>query len=453
MDLHFLNKKEVEQLKSLEVYNFYQLLTYFPHKYKEEYKHLSIRDARRGDAATVTGEVVDLEHNDKHAKKTFVKAILDDGTGELEIVWWNSPFVLSLLQIGKVVSISGDVVEKLGKMSLSNPKIITGKNIKKVEAHNSLFKEEDKKKPLTAIYKDNKIIKTNVIKKLIGLALNTKDFEKLSDIIPKNVADTLKLPSLKQAILMKHFPKDEEMLKVANKFFAFQEIFILQVYREKEKALRQNELSHKIKISTKGEKDILKLLPFKLTNGQAKVFEQIKNDIEKDRPMSRLVEGDVGSGKTAIAILAMYAAVNTFIKDRDEKGRETSIEKRLQTAIMAPTEVLASQHFETFINILKDENINIALLAKNVGKVYPSKIDKNKATTLPKPKIKKLLEEGRIDILIGTHSVIQKTVQFKRLGLIVIDEQHRFGIKQRRNLIERSKGDVSIKIQIGRAHV
>lgn len=442
--MNFLTKKEQEQLKSLDIKSFYELLTYFPSKYREQAKLTTIRESKRGDAVILTGEILDVENSDFESKGIpYTRIILDDGTGEIKATWWNMPYIAQKLKIGSIATVSGTIDEKAGVQFLNNPKIENSDKFKKIENNSSLFKAEETKEPLTAIYKENKIIKQSTIVRLIKKALSQKEFENIEDVIPVETREKLKLPTLKQAILMKHFPKDEEVLKVATKFFAFQEIFILQIYREKEKTLRQNELAHKIILTKKIEDRVRKLLPFKLTGAQDKVFEQIKTDLAKDRPMSRLVEGDVGSGKTALSLLAVYATINSFIK-------EGSLEKRLQSALMAPTEVLASQHFEFFTTILKEEcwneNIKIALLAKNTAKIFPSKIDKNKSTVLPKNKIKKYLEEGHVDILIGTHSVIQKSVKFKRLGCLVIDEQHRFGIKQRLNLIERSKGDLSVKI-------
>jgi ATP-dependent DNA helicase RecG len=439
-------KKEVDQLASLEINTVFDLLTYFPLRYAEEAKYVQIVNIQIKQNITLIGKIVDIENSEYG--RTSTRLILDDGTGQILITFWSMPFINKLLKEGDTISVSGTVEEKSGKKTLNNPKLEkqTAKNadkFKKVELHNSLFEKEDTGKPLTAIYRENKIIKNNTIKKCIERFIASPHFARLESIVPVYIEDRLKLPNFKNAILMRHFPKNMQAVDIAKKYFAFQEIFLIQVYREREKYLKKDALSYKIESENKSSEKILeakikKILPFKLTNAQEKVMEQIISDMKENSPMSRLVEGDVGSGKTIVALLAAMRVINTFINE----GEKVRIKKRLQVALMAPTEVLASQHFDNFTQILKEEcqneNIHIALLAKNTGKLFPSKINKNTYTTFPKPKIRKYLEEGHVDILIGTQAVIQKSIKFKRLALLIIDEQHRFGIKQRKNLIERT---------------
>lgn len=437
--------KELAQLDGLGVGNIYELLTYFPIRYSEQAKYLQIKDTKPKQTVMLIGIVKRLESSqEKYGYKkvgvSYTRFWVDDGTGSVSVVFWNMPFIKNSLQEGQKVCVTGQMEETEKGLNLNNPKLIKDKKLlesvfSKVELSHSLFEADIAKEPLNPIYKEIKTIKQATIKKLIFRLVNSPIFQNLEGVVPAQIETDLHLPSFKNALLMYHSPKNIEVAEVAKKYFAFQEIFLIQTYRAREKFFKKDCLAYELSSDPKQEKILSKLLPFQLTGGQQKVTEQIYEDLSKKHPMSRLVEGDVGSGKTALALLAALKCVTTTVK----LGK---LDKRLQTALMAPTEVLASQHFETFCKLLQDfclqENLHIGLLAKNTGKLFPSKTNPKEATQFPKNKIKQYLEEGKIDILIGTHSVIQKRVRFSRLGLLIIDEQHRFGIKQRMNLIERA---------------
>lgn len=435
--------KELEQLKSLQLETVYDLLTYFPYRYAEEAQYVLIENAQPKQTVMFVGTITRLENSqDKYGYKRvgipYTRFRLSDGTGAVDVIFWHMPYLKKSLQEGQKVCISGVFEKKEKGNILNNPKIIKDKKLtdsvlSKVELHNSLF--DTSPKSITPVYKENKQVRTATIKRCLLKIIQYRDFEHLQGYLPEAIEQDLKLPTFKNAILMRHMPKDTKAVDVAKKYFAFQEIFLIQLYREREKFLKKDALAYTINISSKETKVHTSLLPFKLTQGQQKVIDQIREDMHSHHPMSRLVEGDVGSGKTALALLSALACIEQTVK-------VSNLEKRLQAAVMAPTEVLANQHFDTFTKLLadycKENNLHIALLAKNTGKIFPSKINPNSPTTFPKNKIKQYLEEGKVDILIGTHSVIQKSVRFSRLGLLVIDEQHRFGIKQRMNLIERA---------------
>jgi ATP-dependent DNA helicase RecG len=204
----------------------------------------------------------------------------------------------------------------------------------------------------------------------------------------------------------------------------------MQVYRQSEKILRSDAHAYKVDDTKDFRKDLKEILPFKLTTGQQKVLETILEDLGKNKPMSRLVEGDVGSGKTILALAASLATVST----RAPNG------KYLQVAYIAPTEILANQHFDFFCKTLSPfTHLNIALLTSTGAKIYPSKLDREKWTQAPKSRVKKLLDEGKLNIVIGTHALFNKNILFEYLGLVIIDEQHRFGVKQRLAMIEKHK--------------
>lgn len=442
-DTKLFTAKELEQLKSLQLESVYDLLTYFPYRYAEEAQYVLMENVQPKQTVMFVGTISGLENSqDKHGYKKvgipYTRFKLSDGTGMVDVTFWHMPYLKKSLQDGQKVCVSGVFEKKEKGNILNNPKLIKDKRLtdnvlSKVELHNSLF--DASAKSLTPVYKENKQIRTATIKRCLLKIMQHRDFEHLQGYLPEDIEHDLRLPTFKNAVLMRHMPKDITVVDVAKKYFAFQEIFLIQLYREREKFLKKDALAYQIRTSQQKIKIHDRLLPFKLTQGQQKVIDQIREDIQHNHPMSRLIEGDVGSGKTALALLSTLACIEQTVK-------VGNLEKRLQAAVMAPTEVLASQHFETFTKILgnycKENNIHIALLAKNTGKIFPSKINPNSPTTFPKNKIKQYLEEGKIDILIGTHSVIQKSVKFSRLGLLVIDEQHRFGIKQRMNLIERA---------------
>jgi len=226
--------------------------------------------------------------------------------------------------------------------------------------------------------------------------------------------------------------KDAEM---ARKRFAFEEVFCIQLERQHDKFIYRKNKSFQIKTKPKEVKKFIKTFPFKMTTSQKTSIDTILSDMSKDFPMSRLLEGDVGSGKTAVAATATYEVVSKrpfdFIKNRLQDFGN------LQTAYMAPTEILALQHFESFIEYFKHLNINIGLITGSTCRKFPSKINKEGWTNISRAQLLKWVKGGEIPILIGTHALIQKSVKFKDLALCIIDEQHRFGTKQRRKFIRK----------------
>jgi len=241
------------------------------------------------------------------------------------------------------------------------------------------------------------------------------------------------LPSLKTSFIWIHAPRKKEDAEVARKRFAFEEIFLVQLDRQKEKYLAQKEKTFVVSKEKKEIADFINTFPFPLTNAQERVIGAILDDFKMGHPMSRLLEGDVGSGKTAVAATAAYAAVSTPPPDRKFGN--------LQVAYMAPTEILAEQHFESFIEYFAKYKIPVGLITGSGAKKFPSKSARDKWTKISKPQLLKWVANGEIPILIGTHALIQKTVKFKNLAFIVIDEQHRFGVKQRKQL--RRKPDIA----------
>jgi ATP-dependent DNA helicase RecG len=434
-DLKFLTPKEKELLVKLQIKTFDQLLYLFPFRYENIPDAKMIQDISVGDRVSLAGEIVDIESKQGYGSSIqYTKAILADESEQVEAIWWNMPFIIKSLPIGTKVILTGEIVERKGKMFLNSPKIEKVKKLQ-INADGTLF-EKPKDESLIPVYRAGKNIKSNQIKNIIDKSLHSIEFKNLQSLVPDAVSKKLSLPTRSLALLYKHFPKNEEHVKIANKYLAFEEIFTLQIYRERERILRAEGVAYEIAHTSKYEKDILALLPFKLTKGQTKVLDEIYIDLAKNKPMQRLVEGDVGSGKTALALAAALLVLNTKKKA-----------KSLQVAYIAPTEILAQQHFATFIDILKTErHIGIALLTGSGARVWPSKIPGEDYAQAPKTRVKKLLADGRINIVIGTHTLMQKSIAFEQLALVIIDEQHRFGVRQRMALIEKSKASITTPI-------
>ncbi|MEK7080979.1 MAG: DEAD/DEAH box helicase, partial [Patescibacteria group bacterium] len=221
----------------------------------------------------------------------------------------------------------------------------------------------------------------------------------------------------------------------ARKRFAFEEVFCIQLERQHDKFEYRKNKSFQIKPEEKNVEEFLKRFPFLLTNSQKKSIETILADMAKSFPMSRLLEGDVGSGKTAVAATAAYTVVNSRPFDFAQGRLQTF--GSLQTTYMAPTEILAIQHFESFIGYFKHLPVNIGLITGSGCRKFPSKVNPEGWTNISRAQLLKWTANGEIPILIGTHALIQKTVKFKNLALVVIDEQHRFGTAQRRKLVRK----------------
>jgi len=435
-ELSFLTEREKNILSQNDIKTFEELLYFFPFRYEEAPSAKLIQDIKPGDSVSISGVVVDIEAKSSyHTGTKFTKAVVQDNTDSIEAIWWNMPFISKTLQVDQKIILTGTVAEKNNHFYLNNPKIEKVKNLP-INNDSTLF-QSDVKKPLTPIYpilqKGKNKEKNFYFHKIIERALKSKEFKTVQDLLPTSVSEKLHLGNRQNAILRKHFPMSDSDRIVTNKYFAFEEIFIMQIYREQEKMLRAETHSYQIKVDQEFYKILKNLLPFKLTIGQQKVLETILNDLQQNKPMSRLVEGDVGSGKTILALAATLATVLTQVENS----------KCLQVAYIAPTEILATQHFEFFTKTLSSQtHLTIALLTSSGARIYPAKIkgkDGQNWTDAPKSRVKKLLDEGKLNIVIGTHSLFNKSILFEHLGLVIIDEQHRFGVKQRLAMIEKHK--------------
>ena len=408
------------------------ILKHFPTRYGETSTVRAIEFLTSGQNAVVYGRINKLKTTKTFRSKTPISsAEIEDSTGKIEVVWFSQPYIAKMFFEHSLVRIEGKVSENKTGLYFSNPKIEKISEIPEGTSE-SLFPNQ-KNENLSPVYPESRSISSNWIYHSIQKIFKNGILEKIVDPIPTEILKKYNLPSLKTALIWIHTPRKKEDAEVARKRFAFEEIFFIQLDRQKEKFLAQKEKSFVISKSKKELEDFIKTFPFPLTNAQTRVTDAILSDLKTGHPMSRLLEGDVGSGKTAVAAIASFATVTTIPPNR-EAGN-------LQVAYMAPTEILAEQHFESFIEYFKKYKIAVGLLTGSGAKKFPSKSDREKATKISKPQLLKWVANGEIPILIGTHALIYKSVKFKNLGLIIIDEQHKFGVKQRKQL--RRKEDLA----------
>ncbi len=426
-----LSEIQKKALKKLGLETLEDLLYHFPVRYGDTSQVKNIETLSKGENATIFGKISGLKTSKAFIKKIpMSEATITDDTGSIKSIWFNQPYIAKMHHEGQLVRVEGKVTERKGFLYLSNPKIESVKTIPTAVGE-SLFGVGHDEHSLYPVYPESKGITSEWIYFAIQKIFSNGILEKINDPIPEEILNKYHLPNLKTSIIWIHTPKKTEDALSARKRFAFQEIFFIQIKKQKERASWKDKKSFKIIPDKKLLEEFIKKFPFKPTDSQINGINTIISDFNKDYPMSRLLEGDVGSGKTAIAATTIFAITKTRPENKDYGN--------LQSAYMVPTEILAKQHYENFISYFKHLPIKIGLITGSECKIFPSKIDKNKPTKISKPQLLKWVANGEVPILIGTHALIQKTVKFKHLAYVVIDEQHRFGTMQRQKLTQKNE--------------
>jgi ATP-dependent DNA helicase RecG len=393
-------------LKKLGLKKISDLLFYFPSRYEFFSQRKNIIDLTEGDKTTVYGQVADIKMEKTWKKRlTLCQAVISDLTGTINTVWFHQPYIANILKTGDKVALSGKISRNKSGLYLTNPAY------EKISSYEALGEGS----ALLAIYPETRGLSSRWLRFAIQKILGTSELP--LDPIPKKILENYHLPSLKSALIFIHTPKKLSYAEAARKRFSFEEIFFIQLSRLKQKKQRDKKRSFVIKADKKKLNDFLSVFPFELTSAQKKIVNHITQDFQKKQPMSRLLEGDVGSGKTAVAVIASYLIVDNGC----------------QVAYMAPTEILAQQHFQSFINYFSQLRLTtkIGLITSSECRKFPSKVNPKGATQISRSQLLKWVANGEIPILIGTHSLIQNKVKFKNLAFVVIDEQHRFGLRQR----------------------
>lgn len=431
-DIARLAPDQKKALHKLGLATVSDLLYYFPVRYGDVAQVKNIIDLKKDDHALVFGEITGLKTSKAFRKKiAMAEATISDETGKIKIVWFHQPYIAKMVQEGSLVKVEGKVSERNGALHFTNPEIETASYIP-TGVGSSLFGSADNSFAYP-VYAETKGITSRWIYHALQKVFASGLLDTVVDPIPEEIREKYNLPGLKTSFIWAHAPQKEADSISARKRFAFQEIFFIQLEKYKERKEREQVPSFVIEKTNKEMRSFIERFPFKATEAQLHAIDAILEDFEKPFAMSRLLEGDVGSGKTAVAAATVYAVTTTRPGNQDYGN--------LQTAYMVPTEILAEQHFESFIKYFSYLNINIGLITGSGCKKFPSKLNPTKATDISRTQLLKWVANGEIPILIGTHALIQKTVQFKNLAYIIIDEQHRFGTAQRQKL--RRKDDIA----------
>lgn len=390
------------KLKKLGIETVKDLLWHFPFRYEDFSQIYKIADLQPNQQTTVQGIIKEVEiRRSWRRHMIIVEALIEDETGAVKAVWFNQPYVKNALRPGRIANFSGKVVYSNEEICLSNPayEFIEGRQTETMHTGR-----------LVPIYPETRGLTSKGIRFLIKPIVENMD--KLKDFLPNEILKSANLPEINSALAKIHFPETIEQAETSRKRFAFQELFLMQMASLTEKQRLNSQNAPALKIDLNYLKDLLKQLPFELTQSQKVSLWEILKDLEKSRPMSRLLEGDVGSGKTVVAALAgLQTALNGF-----------------QSAFLAPTEVLASQHYKTIKTLFPDFEGGLALLTASQNKAY---YGHDLEAELKKTRLAQEISAGKIKIIIGTHALIQKNASFNNLAFLVVDEQHRFGVEQR----------------------
>ncbi len=379
--------------RSIGVSTVGELLRFYPRAYEDWSKILPISQCIIGENVCIKGTVMFPVKNERvRGGMLIAKATITDGEDVISATFFNNKYIDKMLKSGEEYLFYGKIT--LGKFSAR-------------EMVTPMFIKTSQSVEIKPIYPQNKNITSKIIQSTVQNAL--EKIEIIPEYLPREIIEKYNLVSLDTAIRNIHFPKDDEDLQKARERLIFDELFILQLSLLSLKN-ENKEVKTKNIIETDFTEDFFNLLPFTPTNAQKRAVEEAIKDMQKGKQMNRLLQGDVGSGKTAVAAAIVYS----------------SSKNGMQSALMAPTEVLATQHFETFTKLFDGTGIKCELLVGST-KAKDKKV------------IKERLKKGEIDLIIGTHALIQEDVEFERLGLVITDEQHRFGVKQRTGLC--SKGE------------
>jgi ATP-dependent DNA helicase RecG len=432
-----LSDDQKKALRKLGLFSVCDLLFHFPVRYSDISQVKKISDLVQGEVATVYGKVSKLKtKKGYHSKIPMGEGQIEDLSGKIKITWFNQAYLAKMIHEGYSVKLTGKVTESKYGIYLANPEFEKTGSMP-IDSHDTLFTKSDIDNVGFSypIYHETKGITSKWFYHAIEKILREKTLDSFTDYIPENILKKYNLPTLKTALIWMHKPKNKNDAESARKRFAFEEVFCIQLERQHDKLEYRKNKSFQICPTKKEVDEFLKRFPFTPTDSQKKSIDTMLVDMTKQYPMSRLLEGDVGSGKTAVAATIAYATVNQ--KPINKTTGKSQNFGNLQVAYMAPTEILATQHFESFIQYFRHLPINIGLITGSGCRKFPSKVDPLGWTTISRTQLLKWTAEGTIAILIGTHALIQKTVKFKNLGSVVIDEQHRFGTAQRKNLVRK----------------
>ena len=406
-DLNRIGKITAKRLAKLGIFTAQDLLLYFPFRY-DSFDQTKIKNLTIGQKASVFGTIEMIDNRRSHRSKiNITEALITDNEEALHVVWFNQPFLTKNLKVGDQIFLAGKVEEDFQGLLMKSP--VYEKKNKFGNIHTEGLVPNYH---LTADLTQKQL--RFQIKQVITLA------KQLPDWLPKNIQKAEKLISLEQAIYKIHFPHNQQDIDLARRRLAFNELFILQLQIQLARLACGQNSALPLAFFTKKTKDFVQQLPFVLTVDQKKASWEIITNLQKNKPMTRLLEGDVGSGKTIVALLAIFNALLNHI----------------QVALLAPTEILAKQHYDLIIKLFADYNFKIGLFSRS------NRFCSDSSEQISKQEIKEKIKNQKIDFIIGTHALIQEDIQFANLGFVVIDEQHRFGVEQRHKLFQKTNKNI-----------
>ncbi len=398
--------KKAQLLKRIKIENIYDILTYFPYRYENQSEMKAIAALTVGEVANIRGKIAAVSNKNTRRGLSLLTAILADESGTIQLNWFNQDYLKKKLKVGTTLFVHGKISYAYGGYGQLSMSRIISFDIESEDNNDDSNTDEFEKKrcAFMPVYTLPDNIKQKDFRNLINQSL--KQNLKFADVVPEFIRDKYGFYSKQEAIEKIHFPNTKKELEIAKNSLIFEELFVIQA------GLLLLKKQHKKKncgIKFLQNSDLVKAvkdaIPFKLTVEQEKVWQEICLDMQQNTQMQRLVQGDVGSGKTIIAVLALVKA----------------IENGYQGALMAPTEILAIQHYDKIKDLLEPLGINVGLLTGSLR-------------VKERRNILEGLLDGSLHLVIGTHALIQDTVVFKNLGLVVTDEQHRFGVNQRAKL-------------------
>lgn len=390
-----IGEKAEQCLNKLNIYTIGHLLEHYPRDYEEFRPLQPIASVREGEVAAVEGCLMARPKMSTHGSLKILTISFQDESGVMPVTWYNMPFLRNQLKMGTRYILRGKIAKKRDRLVLEQPKLY---------GREEFFRQVGKLQP---VYPLTAGITNHALIKAIRIAL--AETENLQEYLPSEIRKRQNLITYKKALQQIHFPTDRTEMIQARKRLVFDELFLyslaLSVIRKGGKKQSVHVMEERPEIEQLTEE-----LPFSLTGAQRRVYDEIKGDLEGGYVMNRLVQGDVGSGKTMVAVLALYQAVLC--------GG--------QGAFMVPTEVLANQHYKVLCDLLEPRGVKVGLLTGSLSA-------KQKQAGREK------LASGEWDIVVGTHAIIQNHVEFANLSLVITDEQHRFGVKQRESLFKKGK--------------
>jgi len=397
-----------QKLKKLKIKTVRNLIFHLPHRYEDFSNFIPISKLKINEVCTVQGKVVDITTSQSWKRRMFVtQALVEDKTGTIKAVWFNQPYITNIVKKDNYILLSGKTISGKDGIHLSNP------------VYEKASKDPLHTGGLIPVYPETEGLSSKWLRVILKPLLTNL---KIEESLPQDILKEYDLMSLPEALWQVHFPQSKQAALRAKKRFSFEELFFIQLFVLRERNKLSQEKAVSIPFNETLTKRLVDSLSFKLTDAQKKSAWRILKDLEHPRPMNRLLEGDVGSGKT---IVAAIAALNTA-------------KAGYQVAFMAPTEILAKQHFKGVSDTLQDFRVNIGLLTGKQDKFRSKKL-KNQTIEISRKKLLEKTLAGDIDILIGTHALIQDRVKFGKLGLVILDEQHRFGVEQRAKLCKKKE--------------